>query len=132
MFNEHRRTRDQPMIKKIKTDILLQGIRISDLNLLKEAFSVDVLEVVGNGTLARFLRTRDMVAEAGKIESINPAIGKFEKLQKINEVLSFDFNDEHLSRLVDGSLIQTTKEDIDKVSSESGRLQGLSATRLLN
>ncbi|MDA3878594.1 MAG: hypothetical protein PF483_16125 [Halothiobacillus sp.] len=120
------------MIKKIKTDILLQGIRISDLNLLKEAFSVDVLEVVGNGTLARFLRTRDMVAEAGKIESINPAIGKFEKLQKINEVLSFDFNDEHLSRLVDGSLIQTTKEDIDKVSSESGRLQGLSATRLLN
>ena len=106
--------------KMIKFDLSMKGVKVTNFEELQEHFSADILPIFQTGRLAKWLMSRELVAQAEAIVAIDKNSTELQQLVAISRVLELDDDEEVLQFLLDDrqaaqttSLPPTTETDAD-------------------
>ena len=81
------------VIKTIKFDLPIDGVKVKNLEELRDHFTIEVLELYQNGLLLKWLRSRNMVEEIGQLESLSKTLSRAQLMTALCEVFKIDADD---------------------------------------
>ena len=87
--------------KMIKFDLSMKGVKVTSFEELQEQFSADILPIFQTGRLAKWLMSRDLVAQAEAIVAIDKNSTELQQLAAISRVLELDDDVDVLQFLLD-------------------------------
>lgn len=87
--------------KIIKFDLPMKGVKVTSLEELQDNFSADILPIFQTGRLAKWLKSRELLAQSEAIAAIDKASSELQQLAAICRVLELDDDEEVLQFLLD-------------------------------
>ena len=81
------------VIKTIKFDLPIDGVKVKNLEELRDHFTIEVLELYQNGLLLKWLRSRNMAEEISQLESLSKMLSRAELMTVLCEVFKIDTDD---------------------------------------
>jgi formylglycine-generating enzyme required for sulfatase activity len=81
------------VIKPIKFDLPIDGVKVKIIEELREHFTVEILALYEDGRLLQWCRTRKMFEEVSRLEAIPAAMSRAALLQKLCDIFSVNAND---------------------------------------
>ncbi len=80
-------------IKTIKFDLPIDGVKVKNIEELREHFTVEILELYNNGILLKWLKSRRNLEEASRLETIPVTLSQFSLLKTLCEIFTIDADD---------------------------------------
>ena len=87
--------------KIIKFDLQMKGVKVTNFDELQDNFSADILPIFQTGRLAKWLMSRELVAQSEAIAAIDKNSTELQQLAFICRVLELDDDEEVLQFLLD-------------------------------
>lgn len=81
------------VIKTIKFDLPIDGVKVKNVEELRDHFTIEVLELYQNGLLLKWLRSRNMVEEISQLESLSKMLSRAQLMAALCEVFKIDIDD---------------------------------------
>ena len=81
------------VIKTIKFDLPIDGVKVKNVEELRDHFTVEVLELYQNGLLLKWLRSRNMVEEISQLESLSKTLSRSQLMTALCEVFKIGTDD---------------------------------------
>ena len=81
------------VIKTIKFDLPIDGVKVKNVEELRDHFTIEVLELYQNGLLLKWLRSRKMVEEISQLESLSQMLSRVQLMTALCEVFKIDADD---------------------------------------
>ncbi len=81
------------VIKTIKFDLPIDGVKVKNLEELRDHFTIEILELYQNGLLLKWLRSRNMVEEISCLESLSKTLSRVQMMKVFCEVFKVDADD---------------------------------------
>ena len=81
------------VIKTIKFDLPIDGVKVKNVEELRDHFTIEVLDLYQNGLLLKWLRSRNMVAEINQLESLSKMLSRAQLMAALCEVFKIDTDD---------------------------------------
>ena len=81
------------IIKTIKFDLPIDGVKVKNLEELRDHFTIEVLELCQNGLLLKWLRSRNMAEEISQLESLSKTLSRVRLMTALCEVFRIDADD---------------------------------------
>lgn len=94
--------------KTIKFDLQMKGVKVTSFDELQDNFSADILPIFQTGRLAKWLMSRELVAQAESIAAIDKNSTELQQLVAICRVLELDDDEEILQFLLDDRQVAQT------------------------
>lgn len=80
-------------MKIIKFDLPIDGVKVKNIEELREHFTVEILELYNNGMLLKWLRSRKNLQEVNYLEAIPATLSRFSLLKTLCEIFTVDADD---------------------------------------
>ena len=96
------------VIKTIKFDLPIDGVKVKNVEELRDHFTIEVLELYQNGLLLKWLRSRNMVEEISQLESLSQMLSRVQLMTALCEVFKIDTDD-----MIIAAALGMTKEKIE-------------------
>ncbi len=81
------------VIKTIKFDLPIDGVKVKNVEELRDHFTIEVLELYQNGLLLKWLRSRNMVEEISQLESLSQTLSRVQLMTALCEVFKIGTDD---------------------------------------
>ncbi len=82
------------IIKTIKFDLPIDGVKVKNIEELREHFTVEILELYNNGILLKWLKSRRNLEEASRLETIHETqLSRSSLLKTLCEIFTVDADD---------------------------------------
>ena len=81
------------VIKTIKFDLPIDGVKVKNVEELRDHFTIEVLELYQNGLLLKWLRSRNMVEEVSQLESLSKTLSRVQLMTALCEVFKIGTDD---------------------------------------
>ncbi len=81
------------VIKTIKFDLPIDGVKVKNVEELRDHFTIEVLELYQNGLLLKWLRSRNMVEEISQLDSLSKTLSRAQLMAALCEVFKIDADD---------------------------------------
>ena len=81
------------VIKTIKFDLPIDGVKVKNVEELRDHFTVEILELYQNGLLLKWLRSRNMVEEISQLESLSKTLSRVQLMTALCEVFKIGTDD---------------------------------------
>ena len=87
--------------KMIKFDLQMKGVKVTNIEELQENFNADILPIFQAGRLAKWLMSRELIAQAEAVTAIDKNSTELQQLAVICQVLELDDDQDVLQFLLD-------------------------------
>lgn len=87
--------------KMIKFDLQMKGVKVTNIEELQENFNADILPIFQTGRLAKWLMSRELIAQAEAVTAIDKNSTELQQLAAICQALELDDDEEVLQFLLD-------------------------------